>query len=318
MTSIGAPRLRHSHAPHRQRGIAVIMAILIAALAASIASFMMWQQQVWARQVENLISLAQANAVNQAALEWTRMILAEDLKSGDIDHPGEVWATVVPALPVEGGRIALALTDQQGLFNLNNLVRNNKPSEPDIEAFQRLLVSLDLKADLANAVVDWIDLDSDVTSSGGAEDLDYLGMQQPYRAANQPLLDSDGLIRVKGFDAEAVARLRPFVTALPVPTPLNVNTASPLVMAAVFEGLSLDNAKALVVKEGKYYKDKTEFRDRLPTRGAAVSDQSFGLASQYFLATGAMSFGRVQIINRVLLARAGNRISVIWQKHGDY
>lgn len=315
MSSMGALNLRT--APRRQRGIAVIMAILIAALAASVASFMMWQQQVWARQVENLTSLAQANAVSQAALEWTRMILAEDLKSGDIDHPGEVWATVVPALPVEGGRIALALTDQQGLFNLNNLVRNDKPSEVDIAAFQRLLVSLELKPDLANAVVDWIDLDSEVTSSGGAEDLDYLGMEPPYRAANQTLLDINGLIRVKGFDAEAIARLRPFVTALPRPTPVNVNTASPHVLAAVFEGLTVDTAKSLVVTGGKYYKDKAEFRDRLPTRGAAASDQTFGLGSQYFLATGIMSFGRVQIINRVLLARAGNRINVIWQKHGD-
>ncbi|MDQ3195519.1 MAG: type II secretion system minor pseudopilin GspK [Pseudomonadota bacterium] len=304
-------------APRRQRGIAVVMAILIAALAASVASFMMWQQQVWARQVENLTSLAQASAVSQAALEWTRMILAEDLKSGDIDHPGEIWATVVPALPVEGGSIALALTDQQGLFNLNNLVRNEKPSEGDIEAFQRLLIALDLKPDLANAVVDWIDLDSEAMSSGGAEDLDYLAMQPPYRAANQPLLDVNGLIRVRGFDAEAVARLRPFVTALPTPTPLNVNTAPPQVLAAVFEGLTVDAAKSLVVREGKYYKDKTEFRDRMPKGGATLSDQTFGLGSQYFLVTGIMRFGRVQIINRALLARSGDRINVIWRKHGD-
>lgn len=303
--------------PRRQRGVAVIMAILIAALAASVASFMMWQNQVWARQVENLTSLAQANAVSHAALEWTRMILREDAKSGNIDHTGEIWATVVPALPVEGGRIALALTDQQGLFNLNNLVQGGKPSEPDIAAFRRLLQLVGLSSDLANAVVDWIDADSEVSIPGGAEDLDYLGLEPAYRAANQPLLDVSGLIRIKGFNAEAVQKLRPFVSALPQPTPLNVNTAPPQVLAAVFDGLSVDTAKSLAATGGKYYKDRASFRERLPQGGASTPDSAFGLSSQFFLATGVMNFGRVQIINRALLARAGNKITVIWQKHGD-
>lgn len=300
-----------------QRGLAVIMAILVAALAASVASFMLWQQQVWARQVENLLALAQAEAVGRAANEWTQMVLIEDAKNGNIDHLGETWATVVPGLRVEGGRVALALTDQQGLFNLNNLVREGKPSEPDILAFARLLRALELSPDLANAVADWIDADSEVLFPGGAEDLDYLSLDPPYRAANQPLLDVNGLIRVKGFNAEAVEKLRPFVTALPVPTAINVNTAPPQVLIVLFEDLNLDAAKAMVPEKGKYYQNKADFKARLPRAGENVRDDSFGVDTRYFIATAVISFGRVQLVQRALLAREGDKVKVIWQKHGD-
>lgn len=300
-----------------QRGLAVIMAILVAALAASVASFMLWQQQIWARQVENLVALAQAEAIGRAANEWTRMVLVEDAKSGNIDHLGEIWATVVPGLPVEGGRVALALTDQQGLFNLNNLVREGKPSDPDILAFGRLLQALELSPDLANAVADWIDADSEVLFPGGAEDLDYLSFETPYRAANRLLLDVNGLIRVKGFDAEAIQRLRPFVTALPTLTAINVNTASPQVLVTLFEDLNLDAAKAVAPEKGKYYQNKADFKTRLPRSGENVRDDSFGIDTRYFIATAVISFGRVQLVQRTLLAREADKVNVIWQKHGD-
>jgi len=112
----------------RERGVALITVILIVALAASMAAFMAWQQQIWVRQVENLRDQSQAQAVARAAIDWARAVLADDTRNNNVDHLGEKWATVLAPLPVETGRVTGSVADQQGLFNLNNLVRNGKPA----------------------------------------------------------------------------------------------------------------------------------------------------------------------------------------------
>src|SRR5262249_14462141 len=113
--------------------------------------------------------------------------------------------------------------------------QNNQPSAADVGVFQRLLVLLNLDPMLANAVIDWIDADGNVTSPGGAEDVDYLNLKTPYRAANQPMTSVEELRMVKGFDPKTLLLLLPFVTVLPAGahTAVNVNTASPELLAAL-------------------------------------------------------------------------------------
>ena len=105
-------------------------------------------------------------------------------------------------------------------------------SEADIKLLRQLLAQVDLSPDLADAVVDWIDGDDDLSGTSGAESAYYLSLPRPYRAANAPMVQVDELYRVRGFDSAAVARLRPYVTALRERTAINVNTASDTVIAA--------------------------------------------------------------------------------------
>lgn len=300
-----------------ERGVALIAVILIVALAASMAAFMAWQQQIWVRQVENLRDQAQAQAVARAAIDWARAVLADDARKNNVDHLGEKWATVLAPLPVENGRVTGSVADQQGLFNLNNLVRNGKASQPDLSVFRRLLELLDLPADLANAAVDWIDADSETTYPGGAEDFDYLAMDPSYRAANRMMVEAGNLYRVKGFSPEMVERLRPFVTALPEPTPVNVNTAPAEVLAALFQDLSIADAKALVeARKSGYFQDQADFRAHLPaTKVKQIRDNDFSVSSRYFMVTSLASFGRAQSGYRALLARQGEGWPVVvWKK----
>lgn len=301
----------------KDRGVALITVILIVALAASMAAFMAWQQQIWIRQVENLRDQAQAQAISRAAIDWARVVLAEDARKNNVDHLGEKWATVLAPLPVENGRVTGSVTDQQGLFNLNNLVRDGKASPPDLLVFSRLLGLLDLPADLANAIVDWIDADADTTYPGGAEDIDYLAMNPSYRAANRMMIEVGNLYRVKGASREIIERLRPFVTALPEPTPVNVNTAPAEVLAALFQDLSLADAKALVeARKSGHFQDQANFRSHLPaTKVGQIRDNDFSVNSRYFMVTTLASFGRAQSGNKALLARQGEGWPVVvWKK----
>ena len=63
--------------PTKQDGAAVITAMLIVALAATAASFMMWQNYLWLRQVENLDAQAQARWSARAAIDWGRASVYE-------------------------------------------------------------------------------------------------------------------------------------------------------------------------------------------------------------------------------------------------
>ncbi|TCV83414.1 type II secretion system minor pseudopilin GspK [Sulfurirhabdus autotrophica] len=300
-----------------ESGIAIITVILIVALASSVAAFMAWQQQIWIRQVENLRDQAQAQAISRAAIDWARAILADDARNNNVDYLGEKWATVLAPIPVENGQVTGSITDQQGLFNLNNVVRNGAVSPPDLAIFKRLLNQLKLSTDLANAVVDWIDLNSDVTSPGGAEDMDYLALDIPYRSANQNLTDLNDLLRIKGFDRGIVDRLSPFVTVLPEPTQVNVNTAPAEVLLALFEDLSSEDVKALVNKrKSEHYVNQADFRAQLPaTKVGQINDNIFSVSSRYFMVTSLANFGRAQAGYKALLMRQGDVWpAVVWKK----
>lgn len=220
----------------RERGVAAITALLIVAVAASTATFMLSQHAAMLDQTALVAARAQAELYGDAGLDWARGVLAEDARrTAGVDSLGEGWAQPIAGLPVERAVVAGAIADEQGKVNLNNLVIGGR-SEWDLRILQRLLRELSLPPELAEAVIDWIDADQDVTGNGGAENAFYLSLKRPYRAANQLLVQVDELYRVRGFDAATVAKLRPHVTALPVRTSVNINTASEPVLAAIFDG----------------------------------------------------------------------------------
>lgn len=302
-------------APRNQQGVVVIVALLIVALAVSTAAYMLQQQDLAARQLEAARDYEQARWVLRGGTHWARAILAEDARNSGVDHGRELWASGLPATDIEQGRISGAIHDQQGLFNLNNLARDGKSSERDIAALKRLLATLSLRADLAEAIADWIDADS-VPNPRGAEDADYLRLPAPYRAANRPVTALDDLLRVRGVDDAVLARLRPFVTALPRRTPVNVNLAPPEVLAGVVEGLSLTEAQVLASnRSAAPFRDRNEFRARLPRRDLEARDDEISVDSQFFLVEGRAQVGKADLRIRALLQRNGAGLpAIVWQR----
>lgn len=300
----------------RQRGVVLITAILMVALLAGIASSLGLGQQVWLRQTENLNERALADSLRHSALGWITILLARDAKDNKIDHLGELWAKQLPPLPAEGGMIAVSIRDAQALFNLNNLVRGGAPSVADIAMFRKLLEAQGLDPALSEAVLDWIDPDSD-KRPGGAEDVDYLAQQPPYRAANQPLSSIDELRLVRGFNVKVIEALRPHVTVLPepTPTPINVNTAPAAVLAAMFPNLDATALQPLLrQRETQPFQDSNQFLQQLPP-GTPAPQVVHGVRSGYFLVTLSVKTGRLERRSEALIARPDGRpAAVIWQR----
>ena len=300
----------------QQRGVAIVLAMGVVALAAMAATAIMLSQSTWARQVELTTDHLQARAVLLAGADWARAILYDDRRISNVDHLGEPWALKLPPMPVENGELLGQIEDQQGKFNVNNLVTAGKVNVVQLAHFSKLLAILGLPAELAGALADWIDADSQPQPQGGAEDEYYLAQDPPYLAANQPLIDVDELALVRGFDDNVRARLRPYITALPVSTAVNVNTAPAEVIAAVVDGLDLGSAQLLVAQRDRtYFRASDEFIARLP-RGAEAAPVDIGVSSDYFMATLRVTIGGASARGKALFSRQSvGWPDIVWRKY---
>ena len=300
----------------KQRGVAVVMAMSVVALATIATTAMMMTQSTWSRESELEGDHAQAQVLIQAGVDWARAVLSDDRRLSNVDHLKEPWALRLPPMPVDNGELAGFIEDQQGTFNLNNLAMGGKISVVQLERFRRLLSILGLADTLAYSLADWIDADSDQQPNGGAEDEYYLSLPSPYLAANRPLTDVAELALVRGFNDEVRARLSPFVSALPGNTAINVNTASPEVLSAAIDGLNLDAARALVAqRERAYFRDYADFSNRLP-RGVEIANSELKVSSNYFLARVRVTIGGAEARGLALLVRGDiGWPAIVWRKY---
>jgi len=300
--------------PARQGGVAVLVAMLVVAIAALASSSFMFRSRVEWRRLENLTRLDQAHWVLRAAQQWGASVLLDDTRHSSVDHLGEIWATQLPPVEAEGYRVLGSMEDQERRFNLNNLVLNGQIDNQQLAIFVRLLRILHLPENLAVAVADWMDADDIPLNASSVESAYYESLSTPYRAANHPLISVNELLRVKGFDRNALSVLRPYVTALPTRTPINVNTASPEVLAALVEGLSSQEAYTMAAKRERiYYRNSDDFQQALPKGMTAPADR-IAISSQYFLVQARVRNERLAIGNLALYHREGPALpKLVWR-----
>jgi general secretion pathway protein K len=286
-----------------QRGVALVMAILVVAIGTMVAVNLMWQGTLDFRRAEAAMAADQGLMFVQGAEAWAADILREDLvDSPDSDNLGEPWAIELPPLPVDGGTIMGKLEDLQGRFNLNNLVATNgQENQLARRQFERLLVSVEADPGLAGAVVDWLDPDADQRFPTGGEDVAYSDANPPYRTANSVITTPSELMAVAGFDRETYRKLAPYVTVLPVGTKLNVNTASDVVLASLSDNIDLGMATSLVEQRGE-----APFLDIDATfEGLVEPDvlQAIDGVTDHFLLTATVTLGSNQLTMRSVLQR---------------
>lgn len=306
----------------RQRGVALITAILVVALASVAAAAMLTADNIAISRSSNILQSEAASWYAAGLTQWARAILRRDGRNNHVDDLNEAWAQNPGQLPVQGGYLTGRIVDQQGLFNLNNLIAGDAKSQ--MQAFQRLLnivlagdqgnTGLTDPQDLANAVKDWIDPDQETSFPGGAEDGYYLNLQPPYRAANRPMASPSELLLVRGFTPKIYRALRPYVTTLPVGTSLNVNTAPWPVLAAEVPAMNASDAQSCVQYRAQHpFKSVQAFlaqSDCIPG-GSDVSAGDLGVSSSYFLAVGHAKVGDGRVTLYSLIKRQSNGITTV-------
>ena len=282
----------------RQRGAALLLALLLVALVATLASGMVWQQ--WrALQVEAAErARAQAGWILDGATEWARLIVREDGRtSPTTDHGAEPWATPLAearlstflAAERDGGAdsdfdafLAGAIRDAQARYNLRNLAdpTTGQVVPQELQALERLCASLGLGADAAARIA--------------------AGLAQAWgpaarAAADRPLPVSRlEHLAWLGVEPAVIEALRPHADVLPRAAPLNVNTASREAIAAVL-GIDAGTAERLVQRRQlRAFESLAQIRDELPA-AVELSESRVAVGSSHFVI-----HGRLRLEERVL------------------
>jgi len=232
---------------NRQRGIAIVTAMLVVALGTITMVSIVSRQQLVLQRERNEAAIGLARDLAVSGERFAAAILYRDRQDGlreNTDSLEDDWAQTIPPVPIdEGAALQGCIVDMQGRFNLNNLAdADGNAVQTAFEQLQRLFTELGIDTVKAQAVLDWVDADIDATLPDGAEDDYYSGLTPAYRAGNAPMRSASELKLVKGFSpsveeqAEDYERLLPHVATLPVdagPTAVNVNTATPEVIASI-------------------------------------------------------------------------------------
>jgi general secretion pathway protein K len=292
----------------RQRGVAILTAMLVVSLGTMIAVNLMWKASLDLRRTTSALAADQGLMYLQGAEAWAGDILRQDqVDSIDSDHLGEFWAAELPPMPVDGGVISGRVEDLQGRFNLNNLVTpQGEEDEIARRQFERLLEMLELDPSLAGVAVDWLDPDSETKFPFGAEDDVYSGFDPPYRASNTVITSPSELMAMSGFERESYRLLLPYVTALPSGTTLNVNTASDVLLASLSDDIDLSRGAALIEERGG-----ADFPDISASFEGDVEPevlQRIDGVSQYFLLTASVAIGTNQFTMYSVLQRDNSGI----------
>jgi len=298
--------------PNRERGVALITAVLVVAIAAVIATSMMSRQNFDSRRTANIIHRDQAIAYALGAEYWAGVELSNDARQNNYDYLKENWAYDLPPLPIDGGYINGKLQDLQARLNLNSVL------DPlQAERLIRLCQAVNVEPDFVPALQDWIDGDTEVRENG-AEDESYTVMNPPYRTANHFLADPSELLLVKGVSVQDYNSLAFYISALPGDAGINVNTAAPLLLQSLTHDVALPDVQRIAdIRTENPYRDIDHFLEDDAFAGREISEDHLTVSSQYFLLTADVMLDDAPMtMQSVLFRTPQGKISVLERRFG--
>jgi general secretion pathway protein K len=224
----------------RQRGIALLVAIVMFAICTTVAAAITYNKAMSARRAAATFALEQALQAGMAAEALAQVALEDDGSSNTKTELHKPWAQPFGPIEIEGTGVWIQgqLEDLTGRFNLNGVVDWQgaptnifKIAPGQVEVFRVILTDRSIDTRYADLLVDWIDTDNQPESQGG-EDTMYLSQSPPYRPPNTFITHASELQALPGFTPENYTKIAPFVTALPNDEKVNTCTASGLVLDA--------------------------------------------------------------------------------------
>jgi general secretion pathway protein K len=310
-----------------QRGAALLLAMLILTIVATLSAAMVWQQWRGIEIESAERERAQGTWLLNGALDWARLILREDARNGGPDHLGEPWAT-----PLAESRLSTflaagqdanhttdddssgidafmsgAITDAQARYNLQNLIDTDENAPKDLAAFKRLCDSLSLPPDTANRIAQNFRLSNSVI-----EDVDTSAPGE--KAGRNALLIPQKVSELSwyGIEPQIIATLEPYVVILPVRTPVNANTASAQVLMTAAEGIDRGTAERIVqARQAKPFQTLDDVKALMPAAAAPLTPNDIDVHTSWFEVTGQLRYEQHILRQRTLVKRQGLDVNVV-------
>jgi general secretion pathway protein K len=322
-----------------QRGVALIIALILVALATVLATKLSFDGFLELRRTTGVLAAEQALHFGMGAEALAADVLMQDLQSSPqfttLTGP---WAQTTQPLPItpdsnpEGepiGALQGSMEDMQGRFNLNSLARLGPDGVTEdllpLEQFQRLLVSVGVEPKWAGLARDWLDQDDVVGNPDGAEDSVYTSQTPPYRTGNWPMLSPTELMNLPGFGADRYRKIAPYVTALPsANTAINLCTAPALVLESLVQGLNNEwSGSPAVLANGRKsgcFPDVQTFTNVATSfagpKAMATIGNKIDTKSSYFQLTTRVTLGTTEFTLYSLLVRGPTRVTPLLRSFG--
>jgi general secretion pathway protein K len=313
----------------QQRGVALVVAMLIVAIATIIATQIFYQQQITIRRTLNQLQAEQLYQLALSTEAWVKVILKEDLTKNKFDYSGDNWAQNMALFDAEGAVIKTRIIDYQSCFNINNLVLNGKAQPEQIKILQALMAKLKLNPELVWPLVDWLDA-GDEPYPAGAEWETYSRLTPSYRAANFRIVELTELYAISGWKTATINTLSPYICALPpapqftatgrsftngINSPININTASEMLLRSLSP--DMQNANLGVVLEDrkkKGYNSVAVFLTQLdkdnpkePKLSSTLKKEFLSVDSHYFMLEYSSLLDKLEQNYRSLIYRNSNQ-----------
>jgi len=292
--------------PKRQRGVALLVALLVVALAVILIAALLDRGELAFARTRNALRSEQADAYAQGLEIYAAQVLSKvQTEQQGPDTNQSPWAQPLPPQPVPGGVISAKMRDLNGCFNLNNLSLRGSDGSNWTAVFQRLLTNLGIgDPNIVGAVQSWLGIPA---QSGEVSVNYYLAQPVPYRPRNGLFSHVSELRLVAGITEDVYAKLAPYVCVLPAGTRINVNTAAPPILQSVAAGIT--SAQALVAwNNGQAnYSDVSGVISALKMsqqQAAQLPPTMFNVVSTYFLARGDIVLDDVPFTFYSLIERA--------------
>lgn len=325
-------------AQQRPRGMAVVSALLIVAVIAVLAASLLGRQSSFIRTTQGEQFRVQARWLLRGEVgEAQRTLRAEAAREPTTRLDG-LWNRAFShqgagQVAADGGRLVSEITDEQGKFNLRNLVDRGRIDPAEAEVFTRLCALVGVPAPQAQSIMRRVALslgDADLPSAGTVPDTvraqaakvsESLGLPAELaRTAQAPRLRAlEDLLAVPGVDGNVLARLAPFVTVLPERTWINSNTASAEVVASGVPGLSLERARALLAArdKGQWFINRGDFTQRLRMPDQGFTELRVGITSNWFRVASVLDTVRTKFVLTALLHDDKQSLPrVVWLREG--
>ncbi|MDZ7938231.1 MAG: type II secretion system minor pseudopilin GspK [Rhodoferax sp.] len=304
------------------RGAALLSAMLLVALVATLSVAATWQQ--WrSTEVERAERLRiQSRWLLQGATDWARLILREDARSDASDHLAEPWS-----VPLEEAKISTFLgtssdadtamdalgsaslsgdiTDLQSRFNLRNLLQDGRPHAPSVRTLARLFDALRLPPQELEMLLTQLTLALEVPTPGQT-------------AGAHPLLPSEATqLPWLGLSAATALALQPYVVLLPERTPINLNTAPVPMLQACLDGLDTAGAQQLArARTQNHFRSLADVQRATALTDMPLNDAQHSVSTRYFSIRARLRLGDLVTEERTVVRRDGLQVKSLAQAHG--
>lgn len=303
---------------HQQKGVALLSAMVTVSIVAALASGAMWLR--WQRVEVEIAARGQAQTawLLSGAFAWSRLILSEDGKANrqaPVDHLGEPWAIEVEESKIssflsqdkqllEGDAdvfIAGRIRDEQAKLNVRNLVAGGTVDIPFLRVLQRLCADLNIDSGVLQPLV-----------------VAMVSMDDATQSERSLLPGDERHLAWLGLSEAALNKLSPFVTWLPTPTRVNVNTAPVEVLMALLPTLGRAQATSLLLaRERNHWANIAQFRETVGSSAYRLSDSLVSVSTDYFKVRGSIQYEGTSQVEEALMHRNVSDVRIVWRRQAQ-